>query len=131
MDKIEKILSLYNNYELGFMLKYKYHTYSEKSRLKIDHFLIEKKLEKENLLALTKEKRVFTDNKKRCPRCKSERYLINTIPFWGNSMYAVLEDLKTTNEEVCQICGYNINEFYKKGSNPFNKIFNWFINLIE
>jgi transcription elongation factor Elf1 len=75
---------------------------------------------------LTKEERVFSDNKKRCPRCKSEKYLTKIIQDWGNSMYAALEDHKTTSEEICQICGYNINHSFRKGSKPLNKIINWF-----
>jgi uncharacterized protein with PIN domain len=119
MSKIDNILETYDNYELGYMLKYKYDIYSDKSKLEIDHFLEKKKLLKEDLLQLTNEKRVYSDEKKRCPRCKSEKCLINPVQYYSRSSYKSFFEYETTDIIICQICGFKIKDYYSGSSNNF------------
>lgn len=98
-EKIESFLDSLENFELAFFYKYKSNSYLEESNNIVKNYIEAKGLTNKKREALIDEYKgkQFVDNKKRCPRCRSDKIRItnkeNTLQYHMH----------------CKVCGLNLN----------------------
>ena len=119
MNKIEKYLSEFDDYELAFFAKYQLDTYLKNTQENINRILFKRGLTKskiENLID-NNPKSKLNDNKERCPRCYSDKIRKNKVEFDNDSRGGSLVILTATyksmsdkvsykNEVICNVCGF-------------------------
>lgn len=130
MSRLLEVLSKYEDFELAFLTKYKLDSYMRKTREKVEAYINERGLSSEKIsdLIFKYENKSFTDDEKRCPRCKSLKILTEKEE-WSNTLggsgfsdeIARLDGFflgkKTEkNQKTCLVCGFLVE-------NPNNE--NW------
>ena len=119
MNKVEKILETYEDFELAFLLKFKVNNYLPESKQKIEKEVANRKLTDQDLQNLIDKQLNIPFNpdckKGCCPRCKSNKILkidknVRDIHHRGLLTALYLEGkLDSYTHFKCSICGYDIN----------------------
>lgn len=123
MDRIINFLSELDEFELAYFAKFRLSTYMKGTQLKVNEYLKNKNLTENRIEQLISEnpKSKLLDNKKRCPRCYSDKILKENVEWTDTSNHcgysdeiAVLDGLsgKATYKEqiICNVCGYWITD---------------------
>ena len=123
MTKLEKILEQYEDFELAFLVKYKFNSYLETSKQAITSELSKRELTKEkleNLIAKYEHQR-FHDSLLRCPRCFSTKIGKDSVVFWNTygrigladniAVFDGMRGKETYKEKLtCMVCDFVIND---------------------
>lgn len=139
MDNIEEYLSQFEDFELAFFWKYKLDTYMEDTQNEIKAYLRERNLDdaKMNTLIEVYSHKSFPESELRCPRCKSEKLIVNKEGAFSsadtNDMVNDLLDYKDMGSGSidceCAVCGFYFSpsKHYSVARKILNVILGFFI----
>lgn len=122
MKNLEEILKEYEDFELAFLIKFKYDSYLEHSQKAINTELQRRNLTQTKILSLQHEYlgKVVNDGMLHCPRCFSTKIIVDSVDYWNNfsdspsDRIVALDGLsgKETNKNkmTCVVCDYVISD---------------------
>ena len=139
MTSLEDILTQFEDFELAFIVKYKYDTYLDKSKKAIDLEIIKRKLSKDKMELLINKYEYLKvyDGVQRCPRCFSKKIAKDVVEYWNTyedraAIYDGLSGKQLFKEKLtCIVCDYIV---YDPNSNriiDFSIIFSKFKKIIK
>jgi hypothetical protein len=103
MKKLEEILNSFTDTELAYLHKYQVSTYLPSTQEKVrDYIFRRRNLTPENLKILLEQKTnpVISDEKLRCPRCKSDKLRNESVNWSIPAFKAGAEDEYATLHEI-------------------------------
>jgi hypothetical protein len=145
MGKTRQFLDTLSDHELAFFYKYKLHTYMRDTQLNINAYVIERDLNHEKINQLiTKPTQLYYKKAKCCPRCGTNKLLVNTVEWtetYGKAGYedeiavgdAMMGKATYKDEIICNVCNFWLQDPNNKNpeKSKENKWSIWsFINFI-
>lgn len=127
MSELDNFISNLSDHELAIFFGYRYDTFLDKSKVKIDNEIGKRKLSPEKLKSLlnTKLNKASLNEIRTCTRCGSNKLFIETdykeIPISEFSSAELAHD-----SYRCRLCGYNLakstpNNFLERIKRMFTK----------
>lgn len=110
MSRIEKILEQFEDFELAFLMKYKFDSYLEGSQKAILAEVNKRQLSKEkieNIVSTIENSSINDEIQHRCPRCKSTKVASDQVEFWNTYNRAGYSD------EIAKMDGLAGRQTYK------------------
>lgn len=117
MNKLNDFLSSLSGHELAIFFGYRYHTFLENSKRKIDDEIENRRLSSAQLSLLKDKKLICRSSKeiKCCPRCGADKLFVET-DYTEMPVSEVSSAEIATDSYRCRLCGYNAD---KTTSNNF------------
>tara|TARA_R110001592_G_scaffold354888_1_gene654900 strand:- start:368 stop:1456 length:1089 start_codon:yes stop_codon:yes gene_type:complete len=111
-NSILKTLENYNDWELAFMKRYNFNSYSNESKNIIEKYLKETNITEPKIDLLIKNHQKINDDKDRCPRCSSDKLITIKVERESASHSQALDSMvgkvNFIDKIDCQVCGLNI-----------------------
>ena len=140
MSRIRDFLSDFDDYELAYFAKFKLPAYMKATQTKIGEYLAERGITESKVEWLISEnaKRDLTDEKERCPRCRSAKIRKDRVEWTdtsGRAGYvdevAALDGLSGratyASREICNVCGFWLKDPNREQKRSFvQKVIDFF-----
>lgn len=134
MSRVKNFLTQLDDYELAYFAKFKLLTYMKDTQSEKKEYLVERNLNESKIdrLILENPKSKLNDDRKRCPRCYSDKIRKDKVE-WTNTGGGIgIGDEVATwdgiggratykNEIICNVCGYWLEDPNQEKSLPTSK----------
>ncbi len=122
-NNLTEVLNRFYDWELAFMKKYNYTSYSKDAQKVIEDYLVEKNISEAKINELISSHKEINDGKDRCPRCFSEKLLKTKVEIQSISKIETGKSLQgnpTLIDKIdCKVCGLNIIDPNKESNNTW------------